>query len=109
MVPAQNSPPANNTRFQRNQTVLTTTARTLLEHTPSVNQLSSNLDRGLPMEGGAPYRSGGPRSRLGEESVEEEGQTEVVATLSGAPEASETPNLAFLIHLFSLELKQIFS
>ncbi|MBW0587214.1 hypothetical protein O181_126929 [Austropuccinia psidii MF-1] len=71
------------------------------------------------MEGEAPYRRGGMksrrsrsfygllggysvlsqgcRSRLGEDSVEEEEPegTEVMAALSGASEASETPNLAF--------------
>ncbi|MBW0545120.1 hypothetical protein O181_084835 [Austropuccinia psidii MF-1] len=55
------------------------------------------------MEGEAPSRRGGPRSRLregedkeGEESVEEEEskETEVADSLEGAPEASEAANLA---------------
>ncbi|MBW0564450.1 hypothetical protein O181_104165 [Austropuccinia psidii MF-1] len=55
------------------------------------------------MKGGGLSRRGGHRSRLGEaedgegeESVEEEGsgETEVAAALVGAPEASETPNIA---------------
>ncbi|MBW0493011.1 hypothetical protein O181_032726 [Austropuccinia psidii MF-1] len=53
------SPPAKNTISQRHQAVLTPTARAPLDHTPSVNQLSTNLDRGPPMEGEAPYRRGG--------------------------------------------------
>ncbi|MBW0574486.1 hypothetical protein O181_114201 [Austropuccinia psidii MF-1] len=100
MIPVQHSPQAKNTRYQRNQGVLTPTARAPLDGTTSVHQLSANLDRGPPMEGAAPSRRGGPRSRLGEaeeeegeESVEEEEseETEVAASLAGAPEA---PNLA---------------
>ncbi|MBW0590755.1 hypothetical protein O181_130470 [Austropuccinia psidii MF-1] len=104
-MPVQHSPPANNTRSQRHQAVLTPTARAPLDRTPSVNQLSTNLDRGPPMEGEAPSTRGGvksrrsrsfsgllggypgisqgPRSRSGEaedeegeESVEEEGSEE---------------------------------
>ncbi|MBW0492251.1 hypothetical protein O181_031966 [Austropuccinia psidii MF-1] len=97
------SPPTKNTRSQRNQAVPTPTARAPLDCIPSVHALSEDLDRGTPMKGGGPSRRGGPRSRLGEaedgegeESVEEEGSTEneVAAALAGAPEASETPNLA---------------
>ncbi|MBW0543636.1 hypothetical protein O181_083351 [Austropuccinia psidii MF-1] len=54
------------------------------------------------MEGEAPSRRGGPRSRLGklkvkgEDSVEveESEDTEVEAALAGVPEASEAPNIA---------------
>ncbi|MBW0593414.1 hypothetical protein O181_133129 [Austropuccinia psidii MF-1] len=55
------------------------------------------------MEGAAPSKEGGPRSRSGEaedeegeDSVEEEEskETEVAAAFEGAPEASEAPNLA---------------
>ncbi|MBW0533963.1 hypothetical protein O181_073678 [Austropuccinia psidii MF-1] len=55
------------------------------------------------MEGEAPSRRGGPRSRLGvaedeegEESVEEDEseEAEVAASLAGAPEASEAENIA---------------
>ncbi|MBW0564747.1 hypothetical protein O181_104462 [Austropuccinia psidii MF-1] len=59
----QNSPPAKNTRSQRHQAVLTPTARTPLYFTPSVHQLSANLDRGPPMEGEEPSRRGGVKSR----------------------------------------------
>ncbi|MBW0574983.1 hypothetical protein O181_114698, partial [Austropuccinia psidii MF-1] len=53
------SPPAKNIRSQRNPAVLTPTARAPLDHTPSVHQLSANLERGPPMEGAAPSRRGG--------------------------------------------------
>ncbi|MBW0561629.1 hypothetical protein O181_101344 [Austropuccinia psidii MF-1] len=59
----QHRPPAKNTRSQRNPAVLTRTARVPLECTPSVHQLSANLDRGPPMEGAAPSRIGGMKSR----------------------------------------------
>ncbi|MBW0504942.1 hypothetical protein O181_044657 [Austropuccinia psidii MF-1] len=102
-MPVQHSTPVKNTRSQRHQAVLTPTARSPLDPTPSVHQLSANVDRGPPMEGEAPCRRGGPRSRSGEaedekgeESVEEEEseETKVAAALAGAPEASEAPNLA---------------
>ncbi|MBW0463252.1 hypothetical protein O181_002967 [Austropuccinia psidii MF-1] len=62
-MPVQHSPPAENTGSQRHQAVLTPTERAPLEGTPSVNQLSENLDRGTPMEGAAPSRRGGVNSR----------------------------------------------
>ncbi|MBW0513521.1 hypothetical protein O181_053236 [Austropuccinia psidii MF-1] len=62
-MPVQNSPPSKNTRSQRNPAVLTPTARVPLDHTQSVHQLSENLDRGPPMEGEAPSRRGGMKSR----------------------------------------------
>ncbi|MBW0507586.1 hypothetical protein O181_047301 [Austropuccinia psidii MF-1] len=70
-MPVQHSPPAKNTRSQRHQAVLTPTARAPLDRTPSVHQLSANLDRGPPMEGAASSRRGGPRSRSGEAEDEE--------------------------------------
>ncbi|MBW0462943.1 hypothetical protein O181_002658 [Austropuccinia psidii MF-1] len=93
----QNSPPPKNTRSQRHQAVLTPTARAPLYRTPSVNQLSGNLDRGPPMKGEEIFRRRGIKSRksisfygfLEEESEE----TEVADALEGAPEASEAPNL----------------
>ncbi|MBW0568854.1 hypothetical protein O181_108569 [Austropuccinia psidii MF-1] len=102
-MPVQHSFPAKNTRSQRYQAVITPTARAPLARTPTVHQLSANWNRGPPMEGAAPSRRVGPRSRLGdaedeegEESVEEEDseETEVAAALEGVPEASEAPNLA---------------
>ncbi|MBW0530411.1 hypothetical protein O181_070126, partial [Austropuccinia psidii MF-1] len=57
------SPPAKNTRYQRNLAVLTPTERVPLDRTPSVHQLNANLDRGPPMEGEAPSRGGGMKSR----------------------------------------------
>ncbi|MBW0569580.1 hypothetical protein O181_109295 [Austropuccinia psidii MF-1] len=117
-MPVQHSPPAKNTRSQRHQAVLTPTARAPLDRTPSVHQLSANLDRGPPIEGAAPSRRGGvksrrsrsfsgllggypsipqgPRSRLGEAEYEEgeSEETKVAAALAGAPEASEAPNVA---------------
>ncbi|MBW0565706.1 hypothetical protein O181_105421 [Austropuccinia psidii MF-1] len=62
-MPVQHSPPAKNTRSQRNPAVLTPTARVLLDHTPLVNQLSANLDRGPPMEREEPSRRGRMKSR----------------------------------------------
>ncbi|MBW0581616.1 hypothetical protein O181_121331 [Austropuccinia psidii MF-1] len=62
-MPVQHSPPAKNTRSQRHQAVLTPTARAPLNHTPSVHQLSANLDRGPPMEGEEPSRRGGVNSK----------------------------------------------
>ncbi|MBW0489187.1 hypothetical protein O181_028902 [Austropuccinia psidii MF-1] len=62
-MPVQHSPPAKNTRSQRNPAVLTPTARVLLDCIPSVHQLSANLDRGPPMEGESPIRRGGIKSR----------------------------------------------
>ncbi|MBW0507461.1 hypothetical protein O181_047176 [Austropuccinia psidii MF-1] len=62
-MPVQNSPPAKNTRSQRNSAVLTPTERVPFDHTPSVHQLSENLDRGPPMEGSEPSRRGGMKSR----------------------------------------------
>ncbi|MBW0517663.1 hypothetical protein O181_057378 [Austropuccinia psidii MF-1] len=59
----QHSPPAKNTISQRNPAVLTATERVLLDLTPSVHQLSANLDRGPPMEGAAPSRRGVMKSR----------------------------------------------
>ncbi|MBW0525631.1 hypothetical protein O181_065346 [Austropuccinia psidii MF-1] len=88
-MPVQHSPPAKNTRSQRHQAVLTPTARAPLDCTPSVHQLSANLDRGPPMEGAAPSRRG---DEEGEESVEEEDSEDT--KVAGAPEASEAPNLA---------------
>ncbi|MBW0520587.1 hypothetical protein O181_060302 [Austropuccinia psidii MF-1] len=62
-MPVQHSPPAKNTRYQRNPAVLTPTARVPLDCTPSVQKLSAKLDRGPPMEGAAPSRRGGTKSR----------------------------------------------
>ncbi|MBW0524173.1 hypothetical protein O181_063888 [Austropuccinia psidii MF-1] len=59
----QNSPPAKNTRSQRNPAVLTPTEGLPPDRTPSIHQLSANLDRGPPMEGAAPSRTGGMKSR----------------------------------------------
>ncbi|MBW0460412.1 hypothetical protein O181_000127 [Austropuccinia psidii MF-1] len=62
-MPVQHSPPAKNTRSQIHKAVLTTTARAPLDHTPSFHQQSENLDRGPHMEGAAPSRRGGVKSR----------------------------------------------
>ncbi|MBW0532156.1 hypothetical protein O181_071871 [Austropuccinia psidii MF-1] len=62
-MPVQHSPTAKHTRSQRNPAVLTPTKRVPLDHTPSVHQLSANLDRGPPMKGTAPSRRGGMKSR----------------------------------------------
>ncbi|MBW0489039.1 hypothetical protein O181_028754 [Austropuccinia psidii MF-1] len=62
-MPLKHSPPAKNTRSQRNTAVLTPKARFPLDRTPSVHQLSANLERRPPMEGEAPSRRGGMKSR----------------------------------------------
>ncbi|MBW0515019.1 hypothetical protein O181_054734 [Austropuccinia psidii MF-1] len=118
-MPVQHSPPAKNNRSQRNPAVLTPTERVPLDHTPSVHQLSANLDRGPPMEGEAPSRRGGMKSRRSRsfsgllggypgmsegararsgEAEDEEGEdseeTEVATALADVPEASEAANLA---------------
>ncbi|MBW0461119.1 hypothetical protein O181_000834 [Austropuccinia psidii MF-1] len=62
-MPVQHSPAAKNTQSQRNPAVLTPTERVPLDHTPSFNQLSANLNRGPPMEGEEPSRRGGMKSR----------------------------------------------
>ncbi|MBW0586262.1 hypothetical protein O181_125977, partial [Austropuccinia psidii MF-1] len=62
-MPVQHSPSVKNNRSQRNPAVLTPTARVPLERTPSIHQLSANLDRGPPMDGAAPSRTGGMKSR----------------------------------------------
>ncbi|MBW0527716.1 hypothetical protein O181_067431 [Austropuccinia psidii MF-1] len=62
-MPVQHSPPAKNTRSQRHQAVLNPTERVPLDNTPSVHQLSANLNRGPPMEGAEPSRRGGVKSR----------------------------------------------
>ncbi|MBW0501233.1 hypothetical protein O181_040948 [Austropuccinia psidii MF-1] len=90
-MPVENSPPANITRSQRHQSVLTLIVRAPLDCTPAFHQLSTNLDRGTPIF------SQGPRNRLGEaedEEGEEYEETEVAEASAGAPEASEAPNLA---------------
>ncbi|MBW0545597.1 hypothetical protein O181_085312 [Austropuccinia psidii MF-1] len=100
-MPVQHSSPAKNSRSQRNPAVLTPTARVFLDCTPSVHQLSANLDRGIPMEGEAPSRGGEARlgeaeDEEGEESVEEEdsGETEVADSLANSPEVPQGSNLA---------------
>ncbi|MBW0562453.1 hypothetical protein O181_102168 [Austropuccinia psidii MF-1] len=104
-MPVKHSPPAKNTRSQRNPAVLTPTARVPLDRTPSVHQLNANLDRGPPMERAAPSITGGMKSRRsrsfsvlleGEEYVEEEdsGETEVEDALANALELPEGANLA---------------
>ncbi|MBW0510608.1 hypothetical protein O181_050323 [Austropuccinia psidii MF-1] len=87
-MPIQNSPPAKNTRSQRSPAVLTPTERVPLEHTPSVHQLSANLDRGPPMEGAAPSRRWGMKSRRSRSF------SGLLGGYPGAPEASEAANLA---------------
>ncbi|MBW0577598.1 hypothetical protein O181_117313 [Austropuccinia psidii MF-1] len=62
-MPVQHSPPSKNTTSQRNTAALTPTERVPLDHTPSVHQLSANLDRRPPMEGAAPSRRGVMKSR----------------------------------------------
>ncbi|MBW0561956.1 hypothetical protein O181_101671 [Austropuccinia psidii MF-1] len=62
-MPVQHSPPAKDTRSQGNPAILTPTERVPIDCTPSVHQLSANLDRGPPMKGEEPSRRGGMKSR----------------------------------------------
>ncbi|MBW0520906.1 hypothetical protein O181_060621 [Austropuccinia psidii MF-1] len=62
-MPVKHSPPAKNTRSQRNPAVLTPTARVPLDCTPSDLQLSETLERGPPMEGVEPSIRGAMKSR----------------------------------------------
>ncbi|MBW0497428.1 hypothetical protein O181_037143 [Austropuccinia psidii MF-1] len=106
-MPVQHIPPANNSRSQKNPAVLTPTARAPLDRTPSVRQLSANMDRGLPMEGAAPSRrsrsfsgllggcpgmSEDARTGLGE--GEDSGETEMTDALADSPEVPQGSNLA---------------
>ncbi|MBW0523398.1 hypothetical protein O181_063113 [Austropuccinia psidii MF-1] len=91
-MPVQNSPPAKNTKSQRHQAVLTPAERAPLDCTPSVHQLSENLERGPQIEGEAPSKTS--RSFSGFLEEEEYKETEVAAALEGAPEDSEAQNLA---------------
>ncbi|MBW0585639.1 hypothetical protein O181_125354 [Austropuccinia psidii MF-1] len=111
-MPVQHSPSAKNTISQRNPAILTPTARAPSDRTPSVHQLSENLDRGPPMEeaalsrrsrsfsgllGGYPGMSEGARARLGEvedEEGEDSGETEVADALENTPEVPQGSNLA---------------
>ncbi|MBW0590697.1 hypothetical protein O181_130412 [Austropuccinia psidii MF-1] len=61
-MPVQHSPPAKNTRSQRNPAVLTPRARVSLDCKLSVHQLNENLDGGPPMEEAALSRRGGMKS-----------------------------------------------
>ncbi|MBW0491599.1 hypothetical protein O181_031314 [Austropuccinia psidii MF-1] len=81
-MPVQHSPPAKNSRSQIHQAVITTTERAPLDHTPSFHQLSSNLDRGPPMEGAEPSRRGGVKSRI---------SRSFSGLLSGYPSMSQGP------------------
>ncbi|MBW0495127.1 hypothetical protein O181_034842 [Austropuccinia psidii MF-1] len=85
--------PSQEYQFSKNSRFFNPTARAPLYSTPSVQQLSENLDRGPPMEGESPSRRGvvksrrsgsfygslgdypgistGPRSRLGDAEDEE--------------------------------------
>ncbi|MBW0576430.1 hypothetical protein O181_116145 [Austropuccinia psidii MF-1] len=88
-MPVQHSPPSKKTRSQRNPAVFTPTVMVPLDHTPSVHQLSANFDRGPPMEGAAPSRRGGMKSRRSRSFSGILG-----GYPAGAPKASEAANLA---------------
>ncbi|MBW0491819.1 hypothetical protein O181_031534 [Austropuccinia psidii MF-1] len=108
----QHSPLSKDTRSQRHQAVLTPKERAPHYCTPSVHQVSANLDRGPPMKGEEPSRrvdlkslscwvaiqafmKGLTEDEEGEESMgeEESGETEVSAALAGAPEACKALNI----------------
>ncbi|MBW0497688.1 hypothetical protein O181_037403 [Austropuccinia psidii MF-1] len=59
----KHSPQVKNKISQRNPAVLTPTTRVPLDHTPSVQQLSANLDRGPSIGGASPSRRGGVKSQ----------------------------------------------
>ncbi|MBW0556547.1 hypothetical protein O181_096262 [Austropuccinia psidii MF-1] len=109
-MPVLHSSQAKNTRSQRNPAFLTPTTRVPLDFTPSVHQLSANLDRGPPIKveapsrrgvmksrrsrsfygllGGYPGMSEGVRARLGEVE-DEEGEESVEAEDSGESEVAD--------------------
>ncbi|MBW0539362.1 hypothetical protein O181_079077 [Austropuccinia psidii MF-1] len=91
-MPVQHSPPAKITRSHRHKAFLTPKERASLDCTPSVHQLSANLDRVTPMEGAETSRRGGTRSRSAEDEDHEGDKPE--ETEVEAPEASGGPNLA---------------
>ncbi|MBW0528868.1 hypothetical protein O181_068583 [Austropuccinia psidii MF-1] len=105
-MPVQHSPPAKNTSSQRNPTVLTPTERVSLDRTPSVHQLSANFDGGAPMEGAAPSRRGGIKSRRsrsfsgllggypGMSEGEDSEEREVADALANAPEVPQGSNIS---------------
>ncbi|MBW0515640.1 hypothetical protein O181_055355 [Austropuccinia psidii MF-1] len=105
-MPVHNSPPAKNTRSQRNPAVFTPTVRVPLYCTPSVYQPSENLYRGPPTEGKAPSRRGGMKSRRsrsfsglfdgypGMSEEEDSGEAEVVDALANPSEVPQDSNLA---------------
>ncbi|MBW0485722.1 hypothetical protein O181_025437 [Austropuccinia psidii MF-1] len=103
----------NNTSSQRSKSALTPTERAPLHHTPSVHQLSENLDTGPPTVGEAPHRRGVPRSIFwevedeeGEESVKEEEEEDTKVT--GSPEASGAPSLTLSNQPLVSQAKQNF-
>ncbi|MBW0556908.1 hypothetical protein O181_096623 [Austropuccinia psidii MF-1] len=89
-MPVQNSPLAKNRTSQRNQAILTPTARAPLDCTPSVHHLSADLDRSTLQKRRPRSRSVKAEDEEGEESEE----TDVAAAMAGSPEASEAPNPA---------------
>ncbi|MBW0494999.1 hypothetical protein O181_034714 [Austropuccinia psidii MF-1] len=106
-MPVQHSLQAKNTRSQRHQAFLTPTEGGPLDCTPSVHQLSANLDRVPPMKGAAHSR----RSRLGEaededgeEALGEEDSEET--EVEDPPEASEALNLALSNQLLVSQAEQ---
>ncbi|MBW0488574.1 hypothetical protein O181_028289 [Austropuccinia psidii MF-1] len=72
----QHRPPAKNKRSQRHKAFLNPTERDPLDCTPSVHQLSANLDRGPPMKGASFSRGGGVKYRYHERQKEKGGNQE---------------------------------
>ncbi|MBW0528935.1 hypothetical protein O181_068650 [Austropuccinia psidii MF-1] len=62
-MPVENSPPAKNTRSQRNKVVLNCIARVPLNHKQSDHELSEFSDRRPPMEGEETSGRGGMKYR----------------------------------------------
>ncbi|MBW0480494.1 hypothetical protein O181_020209 [Austropuccinia psidii MF-1] len=97
-MPVQDSPPAKNTRSQRNPAVFTPTARPPIEGAAPSRRGGMKSRRSISFSGllgGYPDMSEVARARLGEaegeegeESVEEEdfGEIEVADALENAPE-----------------------
>ncbi|MBW0492062.1 hypothetical protein O181_031777 [Austropuccinia psidii MF-1] len=101
-MPVQHSPPAKNTRSQRNPAVLTPTARVRLDHTISSStgckfgQRATNGRRSTLQKRGNEIKKIKIILWPGEEYVEEEdsGETEVADDLENAPEVPQGPNLS---------------
>ncbi|MBW0498760.1 hypothetical protein O181_038475 [Austropuccinia psidii MF-1] len=69
-MPVQHIPSAKNTRSNRNTAYMTPTTRVSFDCTPTLHQLSANLDRRPPMEEEEPSKTAGLKSRISRLSLD---------------------------------------